>query len=75
MFTAAMIMVLRVLWSIAYPLGTTGMVSHSLIFFVFSLEAIGIAQKIFYSKETRGLFKPSKILVFVDVVVLGFRVV
>ena len=32
MFIAAMIMVFRVLWSIAYPLGTTGVVSQSEFF-------------------------------------------
>lgn len=41
----------------------------------FSLEAIGIVQRIFYSREILGLFKPSKIRVFVVVVVLVSRVV
>jgi hypothetical protein len=39
------------------------------------LEVIGIAQKIFYSREILGLSNLSRIRVFVAVVVLGSRAV
>jgi hypothetical protein len=69
-----MIMVSRALWSV-YSSSPTTPPGFSKVSNFLSLEGIGIAQKIFYSKEILGLLILSRSQVFVDVVVLDSRVV